>query len=137
MGIFKKIKSFFMGTQYRINREILIDYINSKIKFAQDEQLSFCDEFYIQKDAASDELHIVIINNDAPCDSPLKSEKDLTGIYIYLTQPKKSYNPETDKHYFTAEEFVSSELSDYPEWFILRNDLGQPLELEKYKISQE
>lgn len=34
MGLFSKIKNFLRGPIYRINREVLADYMNNEIQFS-------------------------------------------------------------------------------------------------------
>lgn len=47
MGLLKLIKKFFRGTEYCIDRDILIRYVNETIEFAVKENLSFCDELFL------------------------------------------------------------------------------------------
>ncbi|MDO5558322.1 MAG: hypothetical protein Q4F95_01855 [Oscillospiraceae bacterium] len=133
MGLFKGLKRFFSGTQYRINKTVLIQYANEVITFCKQENLSFCDEFLLSSDGTNDKLRLVIINFDAPCETTLESEECLTGIIIFLCKEKR-YNPEIDEKYYSIEDFVSCKLMNYPEWFIMTNDLGEPTSLEKYKL---
>ncbi len=133
MGLFKGLKRFFSGTQYRINKDVLIQYVNEEIALCKQDNLCFCDEFYLSSDGTDEKLHLVIINFDAPCESPLESEEGLTGIIIFLCK-EKQYNPEVDEKYYSIEDFVSCALTNYPEWFIMTCDLGEPTSLEKYKI---
>lgn len=134
MGLFKSLRSFFSGYRYKINREILKEYIEEVIAFAQKENLPFCDEFYLVSDEAeSDKLHISIINYDAPCDDCYEVEKSMRGIIIFVNE-KKCYDPEQDEKYYTAEDLISFKLINYPESFILINDQIAPASLEQYKI---
>ena len=67
MGLFSKIKDFLRGTIYRINREVLADYMNNEIQFSVENNLSACGEFYLSPSEGETEEHIIITNNDAPC----------------------------------------------------------------------
>ena len=80
MGLFSKIKDFLRGPIYRINREVLADYMNNEIQFSVENNLSACGEFYLSPSEDEPEEHIIITNNDAPCKCPMESEKDFTGI---------------------------------------------------------
>lgn len=133
MGLLKSLKRFFSGTQYRINKTVLIQYVNEGIAFCKQQNLSFCDEFTLSSDGKKEKLHLVIINYDAPCEIPLESEEDLTGIIIFLCKGKR-YNPEIDEKYYTIEDFVSYQLTYYPEWFMMFYELGEPTSLENYKM---
>lgn len=134
MGFLKSIKSFFSGTRYRINREILKDYIEEVIEIARKEELSFCDEFYLMpSEQDTGKLHICIINYDAKDGEGLESEKNMTGIVIFVNE-KKAYDPENDEKYYSSEDFINFKLINYPESFVLLNDLGAPVSLEPYKI---
>lgn len=135
MGIFKFISRIFSGTEYYIDRDILVKYVNEIITFSQREQLSFCDEFFLLPDKLSEEIHVIIINYDAPCRNPLESEKDFSGIVIFVNNGSQ-YNPVKDRKFYTVQEFVSAELSSYPQNFIMRNELTEPAELEEYKIKE-
>lgn len=132
MGLLKLIKKFFRGAEYCIDRDILVNYINETINFAVEENLSFCDEFYLFPDKNSDGIHIIIINYDAPCENPLESEKNLSGTVIFVDSGSQ-YNTEK---FYTIQEFVSVKLSSYPEKFIMRNEQTEPSGLEKYKIKE-
>lgn len=118
MGFFKNLfKSEF---KYKINREVLINYINEQMKFSYDNSLSYVDELFIMKDVeSSDKLHVEILNYDIPCKDQLEAEKDFSGIQIFVNH-EKVYNPETDKRYNTVESFVDFELADYPEEVIMQ-----------------
>ena len=134
MGFLKKMKAFFSGAGYRINRQILKDYIEETIEFARKEELSFCDEFYLMtSEQETEKLHICIINYDVKESDCLDSEKNLTGIVIFVNE-KKAYDPEHDEKYFSSEDFINFRLINYPEEFVLLNDLGAPASLEPYKI---
>ena len=133
MGLFKGLKGLFSGTQYRINKTVLVQYANEVITFSKQENLSFCDEFFLSPNGTDEKLHLVIINYDAPCETPLESEEGLTGIIIFVCKGKR-HNPEIDEKYYKIEDLVSYKLTDYPEWFIMVNDLGQPTSLENYKL---
>ena len=133
MGFLKAMKLFFSGTKYRINREILIQYVKESIQFSIENELTFCDEFYLNKGEDTSELHLVILNYDVPCDNQFESEKMLKGIIIFEVKGK-SYNPETDEKFYSIEDFIDFKLADYGEWFIMRNDLGEPTSLAGYKI---
>ena len=134
MGFLKKMKSFFSGTRYRINREILKDYIEETIEFARKEELSFGDEFYLMiSEQETEKLHICIVNYDVNDSDCLDSEKNLTGIVIFVNE-KKAYDPEHDEKYFLAEDFINIKLISFPEEFVLLNDLAAPASLEPYRI---
>lgn len=133
MGFLKAMKSLFNGTKYRINREILIQYVNESIQISKENDLSFCDEFYLSKSEDESELHLIVLNYDATCDSPLESEEMLRGVIIFDVKGKY-YNPETDTKFYTIEDYINLKLADFGEWFIMRNDLGEPLSLAKYKM---
>lgn len=135
MGLLKLIKKFFSGTEYCIDRDILINYINETINFAIEENLSFCDEFYLFPDKNSDGIHIIIINYDAPCKKPLESEKKLHGVIIFVNDGSQ-YNPEKDEKFYKIQELVSIKLSSYPEKFIMTNEWLEPASLKKYKIKE-
>ena len=98
MGLFSKIKDFLRGPIYRINREVLADYMNNEIQFSLENNLSACGEFYLSPSEGETEEHIIITNNDAPCKCPMESEKDFTGITIYANR-SSYYDPEKDEIY--------------------------------------
>lgn len=134
MGLFKALQSFFSGYQYRINREILKDYLDEVIAFAKEENLPLCDEFYLIADETEKvKLHLSIINYDAPCDSCLEVEKMMKGIIIFVNE-KKHYDPGQDEKYYTPEDMINFKLIDFPQSFILRNEYAAPVSLEEYKI---
>lgn len=134
MGFLKNIKSFFSGTRYRINREILKNYIEEVIAFARKEEFSFCDEFYLlSSEQESEKMHICIINYDADDSDCLDSEKNMTGIVIFVNE-KNAYDPEHDEKYYSSEDFINLKLFNFPEEFVLLNDLGEPVSLKPYKI---
>lgn len=133
MGLFSKLKSFMSGTKYRINREILIDYVHGAMKLSAECDLCACDEFYLAADEGSVEEHILISNYDATCKNPMESEKGLKG-FIFFVNRDAYYDPEKDEKFYSIEDLIDFKLADYPEWFIMRNDLGAPVELEPYKI---
>lgn len=135
MGILKLIKKFFSGTEYYIDRDILINYVYETIEFAVNERLSFCDEFFLLPDKSSDGLHVIIINYDVPCKNPLESEKSFSGIVIFINNGSQ-YNPEKDEKFYTIQELISVKLSSYPEKFVMRNDFAEPASLENYKIEE-
>lgn len=135
MGLLKLIKKFFRGTEYYIDRDILINYVNETIDFAVEENLSFCDEFYLFPDKNSNGLHVIIINYDAPCKKPLESEKNFSGIVIFINNGSQ-YNPEKDEKFYTIQELVSMKLSSYPEKFIMSNEWVEPASLKNYKIKE-
>lgn len=47
MGLFSKLKSFMAGPKYRINREILLNYINETMQFSVEYDLCAVDEFHL------------------------------------------------------------------------------------------
>lgn len=134
MGLFKSLRSFFSGYQYRINREVLKDYLAEVIAFAKEEKLSLCDEFYLVADENENvKLHISIINYDVPSDDCFEVEKWMRGIIIFVND-KKQYDPEHDEKYYTAEDLINIKLTDYPQSFFLHHEYAAPVSLEKYKI---
>lgn len=133
MGLLKKLKEIWKGAEYRINREILIRYVNENIAFSNDNSLSCVDEFYLRADDEHEEIHITILNYDVPCDDEWESEKFLHGIVIFVNAGG-TYNPEQDEKYYTVQDLVNIRLVEFPEMFIMRNDLGEPVSLERYKI---
>ena len=44
MGLFDKMKKFFSGFKYKLDREILKEYLQHTINFAVENKLPFCDE---------------------------------------------------------------------------------------------
>lgn len=130
MGIFSKLRNLFDGPKYRINRSILSELMKKDIKFSIEENLSFCSEFYLSPEDGVEEEHIIITNNDAPCDNPLEAEKDFTGITIYANR-SSYYDPEKDEIYRDVDQFISSKLNSFPEWFIFR---GDSTGLDQYKL---
>lgn len=76
MGLFNKIKNFFSGFKYKLDREILREYLQHTIDFAVENKLPFCDEFYIADSLdAKDRLHVAILNYDVPGDAVYEIEK--------------------------------------------------------------
>ena len=71
MGLLSRIKSFLRGPIYRINREVLADYMNNEIQFSVEHNLSACGEFYLSPSEEGPEEHIITTNNDAPCKCPM------------------------------------------------------------------
>ena len=57
MGLFSKIKDFLRGSIYRINREVLADYMNNEIQFSVEHNLSACEEFYLSPSEGETEEH--------------------------------------------------------------------------------
>ena len=57
----------------------------------------------------------------------------MTGIVIFVNE-KKAYDPEHDEKYYSAEDFINFKLINFPEEFVLLNDLVAPASLEPYKI---
>ena len=134
MGLFKSLFSHFSAWKYKIDRKILKEYINESIEFGQKEKLPLCDQFYLAKDEKENvNLHIAVINFDAPCDNCLDVEKSMEGTIIFVNKEKK-YDPEHDEEFYTTEDFINIKLIDFPESFILYNEYGAPVSLEKYKI---
>lgn len=134
MGFFKKIKkTLFSSSMYEINKNILTKYINNSIQYAQEENSSFCDEFFIAINENEQRKHITIINYDAPCDCPLEEEKGLKGIILFVNDGG-FYKPQSDKKYYNVEDFINFELNNYPEKFILIHEQVSPTELKQYKI---
>ena len=57
MGLFNKMKNFFWGFKYKLDREILREYLQHTINFAVENKLPFGDELYINaEDFISQEL---------------------------------------------------------------------------------
>lgn len=136
MGLFKSLKTFFSGTKYRIDRDVLKSYIEDVISFAKEAELSFCDEFYLMtNEQDTEKLHISIINYDVKDGSCLDAEKDMTGIIIFVNE-KKAYDPEQDETYYSPDDLISQKLFGFPDEFILLNDLGESVGLEPYKIDK-
>ena len=157
MGLFNKMKNFFSGFKYKLDREILREYLQHTIDFAVENKLPFCDEFYIADSLdAKDRLHVTILNYDVPGDAVYEIEKSFEGIVIFANH-EKCYDPEND-HYFTnkyvksptqmerdavcrgqyhkyidAEDFISQELCTLPEEFFVAMDIA-PTMLEQYMI---
>ncbi len=130
MGLLSRVKAFLRGPRYRINREILAEYVNESMQFSVENDLSLCDEFYLSPTEDGIAEHIIIINNDATCDCPLESEKDFTGFTLYVNR-SSYYNPEKDEIYRSIEELIRYKLADFPEWFIIR---GEIVEADKYEL---
>lgn len=81
MGLFNKMKNFFSGFKYKLDREILREYLQHTIDFAVENKLPFCDEFYIADSLdAKDRLHVTILNYDVPGDAVYEIEKSFEGI---------------------------------------------------------
>lgn len=135
MGLLKLIKNFFGGTEYCIDKDVLVNYVNEAIDFSEREQLSFCDEFYLFPDKNSDGIHVIIINYDAPYRESTEPELNTSGIVIFVNNGSQ-YNPEKDEKFYTIQELVSAKLSSYPAKFIMRNEQVEPSSLEKYKIKE-
>ena len=67
MGLFNKMKNFFSSFKYKLDREILREYLQYTINFAVENKLPFCDEFYIADSLdVKDRLHVAILNYDVP-----------------------------------------------------------------------
>jgi hypothetical protein len=67
MGLFNKMKKFFSCFKYKLDREILREYLQHTINFAVENKLPFCDEFYIADSLdAKDRLYVAILNYDVP-----------------------------------------------------------------------
>lgn len=80
MGLFNKMKNFFSGFKYKLDREILREYLQHTIDFAVENKLPFCDEFYIADSLdAKDRLHVTILNYDVPGDAVYEIEKSFEG----------------------------------------------------------
>jgi len=135
MGLFSKLKTFFKGTRYKINREILASYVKESMKLSVEYDLSSVDEFYLSSADGEAEDHIVITNNDATCKNPLESEVNLTGFTLYVNRTSY-YDPEKDEVFHSIEELIDNKLAYYPEWFLMRNDSGEPVKLEPYKYHE-
>lgn len=132
MGFFQRLKEFWSGPKYCINREVLLEYGKNVMQFSVEYDLCACDEFFLSADGKAWE-RISIINYDATCENPLEAEKGLTGFRIYVTNGG-FYDPEKSKYYYTIESFIDFHLGSYPQQFYLRHELCSPVELEKYKI---
>lgn len=133
MGLFNKMKNFFSGFKYKLDREILREYLQHTINFAVENKLPFCDEFYIADSLdAKDRLHVAILNYDVPGETVYEIEKSFKGIVI-LANHEKCYDPENDHKYINAEDFISQELCTLPEEFFVFMDMA-PTMLEQYEI---
>lgn len=134
MGLFKSLRNFFSGTKYRIDRDILKAYMEESIALAKENDLSFCDEFYLSENENDGKrLHITIINYDASKEDCLEEEEWMKGIVIFVNE-KKCYYPETDQRYYLPEDFIDTRLYNYPQQFVLYNELAAPTSLEQYII---
>ena len=112
MGLFNKMKKFFSCFKYKLDREILREYLQHTINFAVENKLPFCDEFYIADSLdAKDRLHVAILNYDVPGEAVYEIEKSFKGIVIFANH-EKCYNPENDHKYINAEDFMT--LTIYP-----------------------
>ena len=133
MGFFDKLKAKFKSEfTYKINRDILDSYINKTIQEVPD--MPMIDEFFIKRDMEDmNAIHVFIANYDVPCDGQLDCEKDLSGIIIWVNN-KKSVDPETDEKFRLTRDFIDMKLVDFPEEFILVNELVGPKMLEQYEI---
>ena len=90
MGLFNKMKNFFSGFKYKMDREILREYLQHTIDFAVENKLPFCDEFYIVDSLdAKDRLHVTILNYDVPGDAVYEIEKSFEGIVIFANHEKE------------------------------------------------
>ena len=133
MDLFNKMKNFFSGFKYKLDREILREYLQHTIDFAVENKLPFCDEFYIADSLdAKDRLHVTILNYDVPGDAVYEIEKSFEGIVIFANH-EKCYDPENDHKYIDAEDFISQELCTLPEEFFVAMDIA-PTMLEQYMI---
>ena len=133
MGLFNKMKNFFSGFKYKLDREILREYLQHTIDFTVENKLPFCDEFYIVDSLdAKDRLHVTILNYDVPGDAVYEIEKSFEGIVIFANH-EKCYDPENDHKYIDAEDFISQELCTLPEEFFVAMDIA-PTMLEQYMI---
>ena len=133
MDLFNKMKNFFSGFKYKLDREILREYLQHTIDFAVENKLPFCDEFYIVDSLdAKDRLHVTILNYDVPGDAVYEIEKSFEGIVIFANH-EKCYDPENDHKYIDAEDFISQELCTLPEEFFVAMDIA-PTMLEQYMI---
>lgn len=60
MGLFETIRKFFnSGYIYKVNRNILVEYINREIKFSKENRLELITEFYVHDDRI---YHILLLN---------------------------------------------------------------------------
>jgi len=134
MGLFDFIKKAVKGYEFKINRDILVKNVEEEIASSIEEDLCFVSEFYLRKNVEDkEELHLTIINYDAPCDSPGEGEENLSGIIIWVNHGGY-YNINEDAKYYSIQSVVESELLYFPEEFIMRNDLGMPASLKQYQI---
>ena len=132
MGFFQRLKEFWSGPKYCINREILLEYGKNVMQFSVEHDLCACDEFFLSADGKAWE-RIFIINYDAACVTPSEAEEGLSGFRIYVTNGS-FYDPEKSKRYYTIESLIDFHLANYPQQFYLHHKLCSPVELEKYKI---
>ena len=133
MGLFNKMKNFFSSFKYKLDREILREYLQYTINFAVENKLPFCDEFYIADSLdVKDRLHVAILNYDVPGEAVYEIEKSFEGIVIFANH-EKCYDPENDHKYIDAEDFISQELCTLPEEFFVAMDIA-PTMLEQYMI---
>lgn len=134
MGFFDFFKKAVRGYEFKINRDILIKSVENDIEEADEINETFVSEFYLRKAVEDkEELHLTVINYDAPCDSPGKGEEDLSGLIIWVNNGGP-YNPNEDEKFYSIQSFIDSKLMYFPEEFILRNDLGMSTMLEPYQI---
>ncbi len=133
MGFLDKLKSKFKSEfTYKINRDILDAYINQTIQEVPD--MPMIDEFFVKRDMEDkNAIHVFIANYDIPCNGQHDCERDLSGIIIWVNN-EKSYNPETDEKFRLARDFIDMKLQDFPEEFILVNELCGPASLKQYEI---
>ena len=84
MGLFNKMKKFFSCFKYKLDREILREYLQHTINFAVENKLPFCDEFYIADSLdAKDRLHVAILNYDVPGEAVYEIEKSFLYSWIW------------------------------------------------------
>lgn len=133
MGFLKKLLQFGKS-DYLINRDVLARYIDEQIEFSKENYVSFADEFFLFKnDDEKNKIRINIINYDVP-DEYSPEEMDMHGIVIYAGKGKNA-GVESGKKYYTSKDLIDFELIDLPEYFVLRNELCDPVSLEHFKIN--
>lgn len=136
MGLFDKLKKLFSADKYKVNRDILKDYIEQTINFSLENQLAFGDEFFIAASPdTKDRIHVSILNYDAPLkhddENLFEIEDTFNGVIIFANY-EKSYDPESDHKYTRAEDFISQELSTMPDEFYVFVE-NEPTMLAPYK----
>ena len=93
MGLFNKMKKFFSCFKYKLDREILREYLQHTINFAVENKLPFCDEFYIADSLdAKDRLHVAILNHDVPGEAVYEIMRFRDVPFVTMSVPCLTYN---------------------------------------------